>query len=35
MDYFASGPLNQAVRITSLAEFERIFGGIDRDSEAS
>src|SRR3954453_5425333 len=35
VDYFATGPLNQAVRITSFAEFERIFGGLDRRSEGS
>jgi phage tail sheath protein FI len=35
VDFFARGPLNQAVRITSFAEFERIFGGVTSNSEAS
>ncbi len=35
VDYFVRGPLNQAVRITSFADFERVFGGVQRDSEAS
>ncbi len=35
VDYFRRGPMNVATRITSLAEFERIFGGIDPLSEAS
>jgi len=35
VDYFARGPMGEAVRITSLAEFDRIFGGIDPLSEAS
>jgi phage tail sheath protein FI len=35
VDYFNRGPLDEAVRITSLAEFDRIFGGIDPKSEAS
>ena len=35
VDFFKRGPMNEAVRITSLAEFERIFGGLDSRSEAS
>lgn len=35
IDYFERGPLNTAVRITSFADFERIFGGVQRNSEAS
>jgi phage tail sheath protein FI len=35
VDFFKRGPMNQAVRITSSAEFERIFGGLDSRSEAS
>jgi uncharacterized protein len=35
VDYFARGPMNEAVRITSYAEFERIFGGLHPQSEAS
>lgn len=33
--YFRHGPMNQAVRITSFADFERNFGGLDSESEAS
>ena len=35
VDFFKRGPMNEAVRITSLADFERIFGGLDSRSEAS
>jgi phage tail sheath protein FI len=35
VDYFVRGPLNKAVRITSFGDFERIFGGVQRKSEAS
>jgi phage tail sheath protein FI len=35
IDFFRRGPINRATRITSLADFERIFGGLDRRSEAS
>ncbi len=35
VDYFRRGPMNVATRLTSLAEFDRIFGGIDPNSEAS
>lgn len=33
--FFPRGPLNRATRISSLAQFERTFGGLDRRSEAS
>ena len=35
IDYFPEGPMNEAVQIFGLADFERIFGGISADSEAS
>ncbi|MGH9764635.1 MAG: phage tail sheath family protein, partial [Blastocatellia bacterium] len=35
VDFFAQGPMNQAARINSLADFDRIFGGLDIRSEAS
>jgi uncharacterized protein len=35
IDFFARGPMNQAVRILSFADFERTFGGLDVRSEAS
>ena len=35
VDFFVRGPLNRPVRITSFADFERVFGGVQRDSEAS
>ena len=35
VDYFARGPINQAQRITSFADFIRVFGGLDEGSEAS
>jgi len=35
VDSFRRGPMNRAVRITSLADFQRVFGGIDPTSEAS
>src|SRR5579863_7904315 len=35
VDFFARGPLNQAVELTSLADFQRSFGGVDTRSEAS
>ncbi|HSP63556.1 MAG TPA: hypothetical protein VLQ90_11285, partial [Pyrinomonadaceae bacterium] len=34
IDIFQQGPLNKAVLITSFAEFERAFGGLDARSEA-
>ena len=35
VDFFARGPIEQAVRITSFGDFERTFGGLDTRSEAS
>jgi phage tail sheath protein FI len=35
VDFFAQGPMNEAVRILSFADFERQFGGLDTRSEAS
>jgi len=35
IDVFARGPVGRAVRITSFAEFERVFGGLHPRSEAS
>jgi hypothetical protein len=35
VDFFRRGPLDKAVRITSLGDFERVFGGLDTRSEAS
>lgn len=35
IDYFTNGPLDTAVQIHSMAEFERIFGGLNARSEAS
>jgi phage tail sheath protein FI len=35
IDFFPRGPLGKAVRITSLAEFQRTFGGLNALSEAS
>jgi phage tail sheath protein FI len=35
VDSFKSGPVNQAVPISSFAEFEQAFGGLDAASEAS
>jgi phage tail sheath protein FI len=35
VDYFARGPLNRPVRITSVGDFDREFGGLDPLSEAS
>jgi Bacteriophage tail sheath protein len=35
IDFFARGPANRATRIRSFADFERVFGGVDRRSEAS
>lgn len=33
--YFARGPLNQAVQIFNMGDFQREFGGLHRDSETS
>ena len=35
VDFFARGPVNEARRVTSLGDFERIFGGLDTRSEGS
>lgn len=35
VDWFARGPVDRAVRITSLTEFETVFGGLHAASEAS
>ena len=35
VDYFRQGPMNEAVEINGKAAFDRIFGGLDRRSEAS
>jgi phage tail sheath protein FI len=35
VDYFPQGPMDEAVQIFSWADFERIFGGLDTNSEAS
>jgi phage tail sheath protein FI len=35
VDYFSRGPMNVPKRVTSLAEFDRLFGGLDAKSEAS
>ncbi|HET8758047.1 MAG TPA: phage tail sheath C-terminal domain-containing protein [Solirubrobacteraceae bacterium] len=35
VDYFREGPMNEAVAIDGKASFDRIFGGLDADSEAS
>lgn len=35
IDFFKRGPVNDAVRITSYGDFERVFGGLDSRSEAS
>lgn len=35
IDFFKEGPMNQAVQIFGMTDFERIFGGLDDRSEAS
>src|ERR1700674_1640346 len=35
IDFFARGPVDQAVEITSFADFERSCGGMDAGREAS
>lgn len=35
VDYFKRGPLNKAVQVFNIGDFDRIFGGLDRSSEAS
>ena len=35
VDFFREGPMNSAVEVYGMAGFDRIFGGLHRDSEAS
>src|SRR5262245_8839045 len=35
VDHFSRGPMNRAVQVFSFADFERQFGGLDLNSEAS
>jgi phage tail sheath protein FI len=35
VDYFRKGPMNKPVRVQSLGDFDREFGGLDSSSEAS
>lgn len=35
IDFFPKGPLNEAVQIFGMSDFERIYGGLDDRSEAS
>ena len=35
VDFFKRGPLDEAVRISSFGDFERVFGGLDARSEGS
>jgi phage tail sheath protein FI len=35
VDYFKEGPANKAVQIFGMTDFNREFGGLDKDSEAS
>src|SRR5215471_17460721 len=35
IDFFSSGPLDAAVQVLGLADFERNFGGLNTESEAS
>ncbi|HET9228764.1 MAG TPA: hypothetical protein VFR31_18945, partial [Thermoanaerobaculia bacterium] len=35
VDFFRRGPLNKAVQIFNFGDFERVFGGLDKQSEAS
>jgi len=35
VDYFTRGPMDEAVEIFGMADFDRIFGGLQADSEAS
>ncbi|GAA4697029.1 phage tail sheath family protein [Phytohabitans rumicis] len=35
VDYFARGPVNTPTRVTSFADFERVFGGLNAASEGS
>src|SRR5215211_9143301 len=35
IDYFREGPMNEAVQIFGMTDFNRVFGGLDARSEAS
>ena len=35
VDFFARGPMSQPVRITSMEDLQRVFGGLNKQSEAS
>src|SRR5207342_2908149 len=35
IDFFKEGPMNQAVEIFGMTDFQRVFGGLDDRSEAS
>ncbi|WP_206098482.1 phage tail sheath family protein [Paenibacillus montanisoli] len=35
VDFFPRGPINKATQITNFGDFQRIFGGLDKRSEAS
>src|SRR5918911_189912 len=35
VDYFDRGPMNRAVQLFNMGDFEREFGGLDSQSEAS
>src|SRR5215208_4448252 len=35
VDFFARGPMNRAVQVLNMGDFEREFGGLDTRSEAS
>lgn len=35
IDFFKQGPMNEAVQIFGMADFDRIYGGLDKRSEAS
>src|SRR3954451_12873043 len=35
VDFFREGPMNEAVEIDGRAGFDRVFGGLHKDSEAS
>src|SRR5215213_4166595 len=35
VDFFARGPINRAVQVLNMGDFEREFGGLDARSEAS
>jgi Bacteriophage tail sheath protein len=35
IDFFAEGPMNEAVEIFGMTDFQRVFGGLDDRSEGS